>query len=214
MSMIRFAARRFLSRQFARPSGLFGRIVMGRLLNRTTQSHNALVLEELSVAPSDRVIEIGFGGGALLEETARRTTHGFVAGIELSDEMVDTVSARLKGPISEGLVELHRGSVESLPYPEGHFDSACSVNTVYFWPDLTAAFKEVFRVLRPGGKLILGYVGDKDVRRAGLDREGFLVYSTDELRKSLEETGFRTGGMRSGTDRRGTYYTLMAERPA
>jgi hypothetical protein len=40
---------RFLARQLARPSGPFGRDVMGRFLNRTTADHNALVLEELAV---------------------------------------------------------------------------------------------------------------------------------------------------------------------
>lgn len=53
---------RFLARQLARPSGLLGRYVMGRFLNRTTANHNAMVLEDLAVEPTSRVLEVGFGG--------------------------------------------------------------------------------------------------------------------------------------------------------
>jgi len=72
----------FLATQWARPSGLFGRFVMGRFLNRTTADHNAMVLEDLAVESTSRVLEVGFGGAALLERLCQKASGGFVAGLD------------------------------------------------------------------------------------------------------------------------------------
>jgi SAM-dependent methyltransferase len=145
MKLPTLLAKHVLSKQLARPTGFFGRYIMGRLLNRTTSAHNELILQELAVQPSDRVLEVGFGGGALLANIAQQASAGFVAGLELSEEMVANASARMEALVTTGRVEIRQGSVESLPYPEAHFNKACSVNTVYFWPDLARCFAEFSR---------------------------------------------------------------------
>jgi ubiquinone/menaquinone biosynthesis C-methylase UbiE len=212
MKLPQFLAKQFLSKQLARPSGFVGKFIMGRLLNRTTSSHNALVLNQLAVQKSDRVLEIGFGGAALLEKITKSASEGLVAGVELSEEMVSNARGRFSGWIVAGRLELKQGSVESLPYPDAHFNKACSVNTVYFWPDLAKCFAECFRVIRPDGELILGYTSDKDVRGAGLAKRGFIPYSTEELKVALVAQGFIPGLLQSGSDKRGTYFVITAKR--
>jgi arsenite methyltransferase len=203
---------RFLARQLAHPSGLFGRIVMGRMLNRTTADHNSMVLEDLAVGSASRVLEVGFGGAALLERLCQQVSAGLVAGVEVSDEMLALAHSRLRARVESGGLQVRKGSVESIPYGDGEFDRACSVNTVYFWPDLSRGLVEFHRVLRPGGRLVLGFVSPDDLIREGLDREGFSVYSSDDLRSALVKTGFQPGSLRSGTDRRGKFHSLVAER--
>jgi hypothetical protein len=51
---------RFLARQLALPSGLFGRLVMARFLNRLNSHHNDMVLKDLALESSSRVLEVGF----------------------------------------------------------------------------------------------------------------------------------------------------------
>jgi SAM-dependent methyltransferase len=214
MKLPQFLAKQFLSKQLARPSGFLGKYVMGRLLNRTTSSHNALVLSQMAVQRTDRVLEIGFGGAALLEKIAQKASEGFVAGIELSDEMVANSRERFHDLIKIGRLEIKQGTVESLPFPNAHFHKACTVNTIYFWSDLTLCFAELFRVMRPGGELVIGYTAGKDVRIAGLDKCGFIPYSTDELRVALIARGFKPGLLQSGSDKRGDYLVLTAQRTA
>jgi hypothetical protein len=68
----------FLARQLARPSGFFGRFVMGRFLNRTTAAHNAMVLEDLAVESTSRVLEIGTRrGGVQTRVTPLRRRHAW-----------------------------------------------------------------------------------------------------------------------------------------
>ena len=125
----------------------------------------------------------------MLEKIVQSTPEGFVAGIEISEEMVVNSRERFQDLIRTGHLEIKQGTVESLPFPDAHFNKACTVNTIYFWSDLDKCFAELFRVIVPGGQLVIGYTADKDVRGAGLDQRGFIPYSTDELKAALGITG-------------------------
>ncbi len=197
-----------------RPSGLFGRHVMAGLLNRRTLRHCGVVREELAVSPKDRVLEVGFGGAALLALLCRDASQGFVAGVEVSDEMLAAANRRLRGSLSSGRLALSRASVESLPYSDAEFDKACSVNTTYFWPDLGRGLAELARVVRPGGRLVLGFVAPEDIVRAGLDRHGFSHHSPEQLNAALMVAGFQPTSLRSGEDSRGSFFVVSAERAA
>ena len=212
MKLPQLLAKQFLSKQLAHPSGFLGKHIMGRLLNRTTSTHNALVFDQMNLQGTDRVLEIGFGGGALLEKIFKSTPEGFVAGIEISEEMVVNSKERFQDLIRTGRLEIKQGTVESLPFPDAHFNKACTVNTIYFWSDLGKCFAELFRVIVPGGQFVIGYTADKDIRGAGLDQRGFIPYSTDELKAALESQGFKPGLLQSGSDKRGDYFVLTAQR--
>jgi ubiquinone/menaquinone biosynthesis C-methylase UbiE len=204
----------FLARQLAHPRGFLGRFVMGRFLDRTTADHTALVFDDLQVAQASRVLEVGVGGGALLERLCAAASSGFVAGVEVSREMLARARSRLRRDIDAGRLEVVEASVERLPYADASFDRACTVNTTYFWPDLAAGLGEFHRVLRPGGRLVIGFVSPEDMRRDGLHTQGFSTHSPAELAKALSLAGFSPGLLRSGHDRRGQFYSLVAERAA
>ena len=71
-----------------RPSGLFGRLIAARWLEKANTEMNALTLERLALKAADRFVEIGFGSGYLLERLLDGQLCAFAAGVELSDEMV------------------------------------------------------------------------------------------------------------------------------
>lgn len=203
---------RFLAAQLARPTGPFGRYVMSPFLNRMNAAHHNMVLEDLAIAPTSQVLEIGFGGAALLERLCRAASAGRVAGLEISEEMVQMARGRLRHWVDADVLELSVGSVESLPYPDQTFDRACTVHTTYFWPDLGKGLAELQRVMRPGGRLVLGFLSASDIARAGLDRHGFSLHSLEELKEALAAARFKPGSPRSRSDLRGTLYSLVAER--
>jgi arsenite methyltransferase len=206
------AVNAFMARQLTRPSGLFGRYVMGPLLNRRTSRHCGVVREALAVGAADRVLEVGFGGAALLGLLCQDASKGSIAGVEVSDEMLAAARRRLRGPLASGRLTLARASVESLPFADAEFDKACSVNTTYFWPDLGRGLAELSRVTRRGGRLVLGFVAPQDLLRAGLDRHGFSPHSPEVLSAALSASGFEPQELRSGSDSRGTFFVLCAER--
>lgn len=140
--------------QLGRPSGLGGRII-GRLMTSSNASAHDLILECAAVEANDRVLEIGFGGGALAEKALATAAGVTVRGVDPSEVMVKIARDRLDGAIREGSAELELGDVSSLPYADENFEKALSVHSIYFWEDPVASLAEVQRVLVPGGLFIV-----------------------------------------------------------
>ena len=204
----------FMARQFARPRGLFGRLFLGGMLDRANVRTNALVFEVMAVDPSERVLEVGFGGGDLIVRLAGAVAGGRVEGVELSDPMLRRVRARVRRRGLADRVRLRAGSVDALPFDAGRFDCACSVNTIYFWPDLHRGLAELARVLRPGGRLVLGFGSDEALRRAGYGERGFSLYTTERIEDALRANGLEPSALerldREGV--RGAFFVSRSER--
>ncbi len=203
----------FLARQLARPSGAFGRWVMAPLLNRGNRAMNALTLRQLAPAPADRVLEIGFGGGALLGDILASRC-AFVAGVDLSPEMVARARRRFHTEIGEGRADVRAGSIDAIPFPAGAFSAVCSVNTVYFWEDVGRALAECRRVLAPGGRLVLCFTARADLERWPGHRHGFRLYDVADVQRHLRSAGFAATDVAEGVNPgEGRFFCLRAEAP-
>ena len=205
----------FMARQFARPRGLFGRLLLGGMLDRANVRSNALMFDVAAVGPAERVLEVGFGGGDLLVRLAGTVSDGQVEGVELSQPMLRRVRARIRRRGLADRVRLHAGSVEALPFDAGRFDCACSANTIYFWPDLHRGLAELARVLRPGGRLVLGFGSDVALRRAGYEERGFILYTPEQIEAALRANGLEPSALERLERRepeRGTWFVSRSER--
>jgi SAM-dependent methyltransferase len=121
----------------------------------------------LDIQPTDRVLEIGSGSGIAGQLAARCCALGLVAGIESDPILVQRGRRRNKVDITHGRVVINTGTVSALPYPDRTFDKVFSINCVQFWPNLLRDLKELHRVLRPQGKLLLvRQLWDTKIRRA------------------------------------------------
>jgi ubiquinone/menaquinone biosynthesis C-methylase UbiE len=122
----------FIARQASCPHGLPGRF-LAWIMAAETASVNERALALLECRPDDHVLEIGFGHGRTLARVATLVPAGFVAGVDVSEEMVRMASSRNRQFIAEGRVEVQRADSTQLPYPEGRFDRVYAVHTLYFW---------------------------------------------------------------------------------
>jgi arsenite methyltransferase len=182
----------FFARQLARPSGLFGRLFTARWLEKANAGMNSLTLDELALGASDRLLELGFGSGYLLERVLANGLCAHVAGIDLSPEMVTLVSRRLRPYIKAGQAEIRLGDIESIPYADGGFSRVCSVNTLYFWKNPPRALAECRRVLTAGGRLALCFNDKSDMARWPGHAHGFTLYEVGEVTEMLASSGFST----------------------
>jgi ubiquinone/menaquinone biosynthesis C-methylase UbiE len=139
-----------LDRAFGHPRGLLGRLG-GALMahgNAATEHH---VVEVAAPTETETVLIVGPGPGVGLEAAARRAAR--VVGVDPSEDMLALCRQRCAAMLDR--VDLREGTAEQTGQEDGSADVVVSVNNVQLWPDRAAGFAELFRVLRPGGRLLL-----------------------------------------------------------
>lgn len=161
------AMRNLLMRAFGRPQGLLGSLG-GMVMARTNAECGAWVSDLLEVEPNDSVLEVGFGPGVVIQRLSNLASAGNVAGIDPSPEMLEQARNRNASAIRSGRVDLRSGLVERLPFDEKSFDKALAINSMQVWPDAVAGLREVKRVMKPGGRIALGFTPYSGQRREGL----------------------------------------------
>ncbi len=186
--------RSYLARQAARPSGWFGRLLVGRILNRANASLEDLGMDLIEVQPDSKILEIGFGNGRLIAKMAKYVRSGKITGIEISEEMIAAATRKISHLIESGKVELVHASVDSIPADNDSFDKIFTANTIYFWPDPDENIKEVLRTLRSGGKFYCGLRLKEELLRNRLVKSNLEVfknlYSRNDIREFLLRAGF------------------------
>jgi ubiquinone/menaquinone biosynthesis C-methylase UbiE len=179
---------RILMRMFGRPQGLAGRLG-GLILARANRKFAEEIVAFLNVGPSEKVLEIGFGPGVAIELLAGAAAGVTVAGIDVSEEMVEQASTRNAAAIAAGKVVMRHGTVERMPFEDQAFDLALAINSMRVWPDVEAGLREIRRVLRAGGQVALAFTPRSGQPRAGvaemLESAGFEDARLAELRRGF-----------------------------
>jgi arsenite methyltransferase len=181
-----------LAAQLRKPRGWFGRRVMAPFLNEGNKTLLDAALGALAVVSGERVLDVGFGGGYTLERLAHVVGSGNVAGVELSEAMIDAVRARCGD-----VFDLRLADAAALPFPDACFDAVLSVNTIYFWGDPARVLAEVARVVGPGGRLVIGYRSWLFLAVSPIAWFGFRLRSDRRVAELVRQAGF-TAQIRRG----------------
>lgn len=147
--------RAWLVGQFGHPRGVAGRLAGCVMAHRpSNRQRNAWTVDLLDVQQGWRVLEIGFGPGLSLRRLASRVgPTGLIAGIDVSATMLRQARGRNREAIASGLMDLRVAPVTEIPDALTNLDAVVAVNTVGFWPDRVARFREILTRLAPGGHL-------------------------------------------------------------
>jgi len=154
---------------FGRPWGMIGRLG-GVIMARMNADCGVWAAALLEVNPNDRVLEVGFGPGVIIQHLSELAPAGHVAGIDPSPEMLEQARARNAIAIKDGRVDLRRGSVESLPFADNTFDKALAINSMQVWPEAATGLRAIRRVMRPGGRIALGFTQYSGQLNQGLEQ--------------------------------------------
>jgi ubiquinone/menaquinone biosynthesis C-methylase UbiE len=113
------------------------------------------LVEVLAPAPGERILEIGPGTGFYTLAVAPHLDGGTLAIFDLQQEMIDHVMREAAGA-GVSNIEPTLGDAAALPYPDTVFDGAFLVTVLGEVPDPDSALRELRRVLKPGGRLVVG----------------------------------------------------------
>jgi ubiquinone/menaquinone biosynthesis C-methylase UbiE len=182
--------------QCQKPSGWLGRFIVWNMNSR----HSKLTdwgLSHVSIKPSDTILDVGCGGGKTVSKLVAMASEGKIYGLDYSDVSV-AIARKLNARwIGQGQVEIREGSVSELPFKIELFDLVTAIETHFWWPDLPAGVREIRRVMKPGGTLVVIaeiYKG-APTRVAKLaerysSRTGMNILSVDEHRDVLSNAGY------------------------
>jgi SAM-dependent methyltransferase len=150
-----------------------------------------VILEELSLTPNDNLVEVGCGGGAFLREALQSGCRA--AAVDHSPEMVRLAQEVNHEAVAQGRLAVHHASADRLPFPNATFTCAAMTGVLGFLPEPVAALRELGRVLRAGGRLV---VLGTDPRWRGTPAapepmaSRLRFYGDDELARLAEAAGF------------------------
>ena len=173
------------------PAGDAGR----DMILRMNREHGPLRAWGFAHIPGGQsVLDVGCGAGAALRELAERCPEAVLTGCDISPLAVETATTLNEDLVKSGRMRFIRCGVPDLPFADGAFDTAFSVESLYFWPDQVAGLREIRRVLAPGGwfmtalEMVGGMMNERQL--AIVEHLKMRCPTQDELRGLMLEAGF------------------------
>lgn len=179
-----------------KPNGFWGNMMISKM----NVHHMPLLnwaIGKLDINSNSKVLDIGCGGGMAVNIMAQKA--GQVCGVDYSNLAVKRAKKLNKKPIKQGKVKIMNASVSSLPFKANEFDIITAFETIYFWPNILEDLKEVKRVLKDDGSLLIvcemvknEHISTKQkqvVELLNLNEQNYN--SKEELKTLLENAGFK-----------------------
>jgi ubiquinone/menaquinone biosynthesis C-methylase UbiE len=181
-------------KQFRRPTGWMAGLA-GLGMNRGHEKVWRWGLEHIAIQPDAIILDVGCGGGGAVKILARAASRGKVYGVDYAEDVLPTARRINKALVRQGRVEIKQGSVSDLPFPDDTFDLATAFETTMFWPSLVNDLREVRRVLKPGGVLLISNEAYADARFEERNAKwsrlaNFQLQTPEETRQCLVEAGY------------------------
>lgn len=199
--------RQRLGAQNQKPAGVLGWAAAGLMLvEGPSACRHQTVAELLDLQPDDALLDIACGSGLFLRRRAAHVQR--VAGLDHSSVQIRLARRLLRERIEAGTAALVNGDAAVLPWPDNEF-SAVTCNCLFCVAEAERAVAEMYRVLRPGGRLVLAtdFHADPAAARQQEREWGWRAWTEPELRTLLENAGFTE--VRMSHDASSTFATAL-----
>ncbi|HTY12754.1 MAG TPA: methyltransferase domain-containing protein [Candidatus Omnitrophota bacterium] len=179
-----------IAKQLKRPSGDRGKDV-GELMNLSNRSLYELAFSMLDLRGDRRLLEIGAGNGNFFPRFFEINDNLVVHAIDHSDTMCAEAERRNRELVDRGRLIIKCADALQMDIADDYFDKVLSINTIYFWPSVEKQLKEVRRVLRTGGQLLLGFRPKSVMLSTPYVDDGFVLYEKEQVAELLARNGFK-----------------------
>ncbi|SPT54080.1 Uncharacterized methyltransferase ycgJ [Actinomyces bovis] len=148
-------------------------------------------LDLAQIAQSDRVLNMGCQSGGLVRQIMHLTS-GQVAAVDCSLDATELVRTLNRAAVESGRLRVSVGTSGMLPFRSSDFDVVTALNAVSHWPNLGTGLREIRRVLRKGGRLVIvnEYASQAEAER-WRQTPKYHVPDADEIIAICQRIGFR-----------------------
>lgn len=178
-----------------KPQGWLGNV----MLYGMNRGHASVSDWGLSFLPDDQegnlssIADIGCGGGRNTAQLLKRFPVARVIALDHSSAAVGKTRRLNRKAVVGGRCQAICGNVSYPPFPADSFDIVTAFETVYFWPGPTTSFREIMRILKPGGIFLI--VNEADGTDPAGQKwadmiQGMQIFNQQQLTHFLEEAGF------------------------
>jgi ubiquinone/menaquinone biosynthesis C-methylase UbiE len=179
-----------LAGHLRQPSGETG-IQVGLQMNKSNKHICINSYQVLNPQNDQHVLEIGMGNGYFVSDLLTMASNLQYTGVDFSATMVKEANLLNKELMAKERVIFQEASIEKLPFKDNSFERITTTNTLYFWPQPTDNVKELLRVLKPTGKLLIAYRSKSCMDQLELAKHGFEKYENQDVEKLLHGAGFK-----------------------
>ena len=175
-----------------KPKGIGGKI----MVNMMNIGHSSMAkwgFTHVEIKNNSICLDIGCGGGANVKRLLDKVPYGKVTGIDYSKISVIKSEKTNKAGTRNRRCEILQANVMDLPFGNDVFDLITAFETIYFWPDILEAFKQVHRVLKPNGTfMICNEVNGENPKDENWTKiiDGMKIYNSEQIREALKSAGF------------------------
>ncbi len=185
---------RKLLNQTRRPEGFLGRVMLnGMSFGHVYVADWAMSLMQNIIDKPDKIAELGCGNGRDAGELLKIYDNASLTALDYSPLSVEKTARNNQDAVKSGRMKVINGDVSDLKLEPESFDLATAFETIYFWPGLERCFKEVFKILKPGGHFMIVSESDgKDKISQWFKKriDGMNTYTELEIESALKSAGF------------------------
>jgi len=187
------------AQQLRRPTGENG-VRMGIQMNKSNRLIYEMTLDFLQLKAGDQVLELGMGNGYFIPALFEKENNIQYTGLDLSDVMVQEAITLNRDVIRAGRVQILEGTADALPFEAEVFTKVFAVNVLYFWQPPAVTLQEIYRVLQPGGEVILAFRTKRTMEQLAFVDQGFTLYDTETVQQMLQNIGFQVTDIQTAVE--------------
>jgi ubiquinone/menaquinone biosynthesis C-methylase UbiE len=203
--------KRKVAENLRHPKGLFGHVIAS-MMNYFNQGIITFSIDQIQIDNASLIVEVGIGSGKGISELLNRFPNAQVIGVDISDSMLERSRIRNKPAVNKGQLKLIKASIAAMDIESESIDTLFTINTLYFWNDPDLVCKELQRILRPGGDLLVSFNPSEDMRKDMYPSDIFTFYTVDEVKELLEKNNFQIKQVEQINDRYERYACIRAEK--
>lgn len=188
----------FIDQNYQTPKGLVGTYIVEKMV-RQHKPETEWTIGLLELQDQDHVLELGCGAGYAIQMITDRYLVQKIVGIDLSATAIRSATGRNKKTMNNDRTKLIQADFKDLPFPDKMFNKVYSIQTIYFWNDINTIVSEIYRVLEPGGMVVITFSNGKENETW----ESVKKISENQVMPFMMDTGFQDVSLVRGPDSRG-----------